>query len=141
MCAFFNFLLQILMKNIEKILKLSEKRIEFLRNMDNGWYVDHKTFLNGLYEEIDEAKEEIRKDNSVYLEDELGDVFWDIMMVLIALEKEWLITREKVFERAYNKFSERIDYVQSRDEMDSWEKIKKVQKIRRKKEHDDLYKK
>lgn len=109
--------------------------------MDNGWYVDHKTFLNGLYEEIDEAKEEIRKDNSVYLEDELGDVFWDIMMVLIALEKEWLITREKVFERAYNKFSERIDYVQSRDEMDSWEKIKKVQKIRRKKEHDDLYKK
>ena len=76
------------MKNIEKILKLSEKRIDYLRNMDNGWYVDHTTFLNGLYEEVDEAKAEIKKNNSVYLEDELGDVFWDIMMVLIALEKE-----------------------------------------------------
>ncbi len=127
------------MKNIEKILKLSEKRIDYLINMDNGWYVDHTTFLNGLYEEIDEAKAEIKKNNSVYLEDELGDVFWDLMMVLIALEKEWLITREKVFERAYKKFSERIDYVQSRDELASWEEIKAVQKQRRQKEHDDLY--
>jgi len=76
------------MKNIEKILKLSEKRIDYLIKMDNSWYIDHTTFLNGLYEEIDEAKAEIKKNNSVYLEDELGDVFWDLMMTLIALEKE-----------------------------------------------------
>jgi len=127
------------MKNIEKILKLSEKRIDYLIKMDNSWYIDHTTFLNGLYEEIDEAKAEIKKNNSVYLEDELGDVFWDLMMTLIALEKEWLITREKVFERAYSKFSERIDYVQSRDELNSWEEIKALQKQKRQKEHEDLY--
>jgi len=62
-----------------------------------------------------------------------------MMCLLTSLEKEWLIKKEKVFERAYNKFSERIDHVQSNDENTSWEEIKKIQKIKRQKEHDDLY--
>ena len=138
MCAFL-FFYRIIMKNIEKLLEVAEKRIQYFIDQKISRYTGHKVFLDWLIEEIDEAKQEIRENNSVYLEDELGDVFWDMMCLLTSLEKEWLIKKEKVFERAYNKFSERIDHVQSNDENTSWEEIKKIQKIKRQKEHDDLY--
>ena len=127
------------MENIKKLLEVAEKRIQYFIDKKIPWYTWHKVFLDWLVEELEEAKEEIKQNNSVYLEDELGDVFWDMMCLLTSLEQEWLIKKEKVFERAYKKFSERINYVQSREEMQSWEEIKKIQKQRRQKEHDDLY--
>ena len=129
------------MKDIEKILNLAEKRIQYFIDNKIARYTGHRVFLEAIKWELEEAEQEIKENNSVYLEDELGDVVWTVIWLLASLEKEWLINKQKVFERAYNKFSERIDYVQSREEDNSWEEIKKVQKIKRQKEHDDLYNK
>ena len=127
------------MENIKKLLEVAEKRIQYFIDKKIPRYTGHEVFLEAIKWELEEAEQEIKENNSVYLEDELGDVVWTVIWLLASLEQEWLIKKEKVFERAYNKFSERIDYVQSRDELDSWEEIKAVQKRKRQKEHDDLY--
>lgn len=138
----FLFFYSYYMKNIGKMLILAERRIKYLIENKVEHYTGHQLYIDAVENELEEAKHEMRKDNKVYLEDELGDVFWWMICLLTSMEKEWLIKKDKVFERAYNKFSERIDYVQSnRDwsEGEKWEEIKKLQKIKRQKEHDDLY--
>ncbi len=127
------------MQNIEKLLKLADDRVRYHIENNGDWFTGHQVFIDSIREEMQEAINEIKTDNSVYLEDELWDVFWWIICLLTTFEHEWLIKREKVFERAYNKFSERISYVQWKQQEKSWEEVKKIQKQRRQKEHDDLY--
>ena len=138
-CFFIFYLIN--MKNIEKILNLAKNRIKYFTENKTGWYTGHEVYLKALTKELGEATKEIKENNSVYLEDELGDVLWDYLLLLSGLEEEGLIKREKVFERCYKKFSERIDYVTDKDEYEAWDEIKKIQKERRKEEHDDLYNK
>lgn len=88
--------------------------------------------------EIQEAKAEVKENNSVYLEDELWDIFWDYLCLIETLKNEGKITNlEKVFERCYKKFSERIDEKtwKNRD----WQEVKKLQKEKLKKEHFEKY--
>jgi len=59
------------MKDIEKILNLADARIKHFIESKHPYYKGHETFMNGIFDEIVEAKKEIKKDNSVYLEDEL----------------------------------------------------------------------
>lgn len=116
------------MKLFEKLNKLSEKRIKyFLSTKNNNWYKWSITYLKELIKEIEEAKQELNT-NNVYLEDELGDILWDYLCLLNSLKFENKITSiEKVLERAYKKFSQRIDENTWKDRW-SWEKIKKKQK-------------
>jgi len=59
--------------------------------------------------EIQEAKDEINT-HKVFLEDELWDVMWYSLCLLNGLKQEGEITSaEKVLERAWNNFSQRID--------------------------------
>lgn len=131
------------MEDIDKILKLSNDRIEHFIKNHNHWYQGHETYVNAVFDEVVEAKKEIKKDNSVYLEDELWDIFWTYVCMLTSLEKEWYISRDKVFERTFKKYAERIDYVevQNKDRPWSWEEIKKIQKERREQEHNNFYNK
>ena len=97
------------MQNIVKIKDLSKSRIQEFIETKHEWFYGHKTYVDGIDDEWVETKQEIKKDNSVHLEDELGDVLWDYMCLLHSLEEEKLISSpEKVFERCYKKFSERI---------------------------------
>ena len=132
------------MKNIfEKILKLSNDRVDFHIKLDKTTGEDNHSidvYKKWLVWEIDEAFDEIKKNNSVYLEDELWDIFWTYINLLQGLQKKWYITDiEKVFERSYNKFNWRLDYVIKNDYPNSWKEIKKVQKEERKKEHEEKY--
>jgi len=62
------------------------------------------------------------------LEHELWDVMWDFLCLLNSLKQEWKITSvEKVLERAWNKFSQRIDVETGAYKWD-WDKIKERQK-------------
>lgn len=136
--ATYYLLLLNMLKNIEKIIALSKKRINYLHNVDNRWFYKwNKTYINAIIEELEEVKKEIKENNSIYLEDELWDVFWAYICLLNSMEEEWLINKKKVFERSYNKFSERIwpDWNWWRN----WEEIKNKQKEERKKEHEKKY--
>jgi NTP pyrophosphatase (non-canonical NTP hydrolase) len=72
----------------------------------------------------------------VYLEDELGDIFWVFICLLEWLEQEWKIEKQRIFERCYQKFSERIgnDGLWVAD----WDEVKKLQKERLKQEQESL---
>ena len=122
---------------IQSILTLSEKRIHFLRgNANNGWYRGSISHFDGMFHELEEVRTEMDAWKQVYLEDELGDVFWDFVCLLEWLEQEWKIDKERIFERCYQKFSERIwnDGLGNAD----WDEVKKLQKERLKQEQESL---
>lgn len=123
----------------KKIKNLSLKRIKYFLENKVEFYKWHKTYLDWLKNELIEAQEEIKDNNSVYLEDELWDVFWDYICLLHCLQNEWKISSvEKVLERCYKKYIERIwkDWIWNW----IWEDIKKIQKEELRIEHNNLYK-
>ncbi|MFK7780032.1 MAG: MazG nucleotide pyrophosphohydrolase domain-containing protein [Candidatus Gracilibacteria bacterium] len=122
----------------KKIKSLSAKRIKFFVESKIPFYKGHQTFLDGLKEEIQEAEEEIKNNNSVHLEDELGDVFWDYICLLHALENEGKISSiDNVLERCYKKFSGRI--LENGAGNGDWNEVKNKQKEELKIEHNRLY--
>lgn len=127
------------MENIIKIMKLSEKRINHLHNIDNCWWYEwYNTYIKWIKSEFDEAIDEIKERNSVYLEDELWDIFWDYICLLNSLEQDKLINKEKVFERCYKKFQERL-WDSPEFEHVNWKETKEKQKKELEKEHKEKY--
>lgn len=123
---------------IEKIKNLCEKRMWYLYENKNNFFKWNETFFIEILKEIEEAKAEVKEKNSVYLEDELWDIFWDYLCLLETLKKEWKIESiENVFKRCYKKFSWRINEEtwESRD----WQEVKKFQKEELKNEHFEKY--
>ena len=119
---------------LQEIINLSQNRINFLSHVtDWNFYKGHQTYLDALEDEIVETKEEIASGKKVYLEDELWDIFWDYICLLHSLEDEWRIDVEKVFERCYRKFSERIHQDGSSNGV--WQEVKQKQKAELAKEH------
>ncbi len=115
---------------IQKIITLSEARIpELMKNGDSGYsdfYKWSETFVKGMDDEIEEMKHELKEWNRVLLEDELGDIFWDYICLLENLEQEGKISKEKVFDRCWTKFSERLNPDGSNN--GNWMEVKKSQK-------------
>ena len=126
---------------LEKINKLSEKRIDFYENNDDkGFYKWSETYFKQIPEELIEALDENKLNNSVYLEDELWDVLWCYLCLLNWLKAEWKITSvEKVFERSYKKFTWRLNEKTWENNW-IWNEVKKIQKKELKKENDLIYK-
>lgn len=121
-----------------KVKELSNKRIKYFIKNKIPFYKWNQTYIDWIKDELQEVEDEIKENNSVYLEDELWDLFWDYLCLLHSLENEWKISSvEKVFERSYEKFSERI-WV-NWTEWQNWDKIKKAQKQKREKEHNKLF--
>jgi len=131
------------MKNIKKLIKLADERVDVHIELDKKtWIANHSidVYKKWLIWEIEEAFEEIKENNSVYLEDELWDIFWTYITLLQGLQKRWYIKSvEKVFERSFDKFNGRLDYVIKNNYENSWKEIKDIQKIKRKKEHEEKY--
>lgn len=99
-----------MISSIQPILTLAEKRLTFLTAYGSpGFYHGSETFLEGIKDELDEVAIEMKDKNHVYLEDELGDIFWDYICLIENLEHEGKITKKRVFERCYKKFSERLN--------------------------------
>jgi NTP pyrophosphatase (non-canonical NTP hydrolase) len=95
---------------IQQLFTLSQARIILFQTGKDLRYKGAPTYFDQIRKEIDEAEAENRDKNQVYLEDELGDVFWDYLMLLNALASEGKISSiEKVFERCHKKFTERIN--------------------------------
>lgn len=132
------------MKLLESFFKLSERKFKINSKMaqktfpgkDYWDWLSHTIYLPWIKNEVDEVVPEIKKNNSVYLEDELWDIFWAYINLLHCLEMEWYISKEKVFKRAYKKYDERITGL---EDWVLWDDIKVTQKTKLKKEHNLKY--
>jgi NTP pyrophosphatase (non-canonical NTP hydrolase) len=91
------------------------------------WSAGSSTYFDELKKEIEEVGEELNADRQCYLEDELGDVFWDYLNLLYNLEVEGKISLPKVFERALGKYEERIDTISNGG---TWSSVKEKQKLK-----------
>ena len=96
------------------------------------WSEGSQTYLEELKKELVEVEEELLLDRQCYLEDELGDVFWDYMNWLYNLEQEGKINLTEVFKRCAKKYTERINGLKSGQ---TWQDVKTEQKIVLAQEH------
>ncbi|USN58605.1 MAG: nucleotide pyrophosphohydrolase [Candidatus Peribacteria bacterium] len=126
-----------MLNSIQNIIQLSKKRINFLHHVDSrNYYKGYQTYIDAIQDELSEATQEIKQHNTVYLEDELGDVFWCYICLLHSLEEDGYIRTERVFQRCLKKFSERL---QADYDRQAWVEIKHQQKQKLKKEHEEKH--
>lgn len=118
------------MKEFDILLGIAKRKAKF--DESNTWSNGSETYLSGIKNEVDEVIEEIPKSRKCYLEDELGDVLWDYLNILAALEKEADIDSEAVLKRACEKYEERISGIENGQK---WSDIKEKQKIALENEH------
>ena len=111
------------MESLEALLALARRKSSIDEN--NSWFKGPDTYLAAIKNEIDEVSEEISASRRCYLEDELGDVLWNYLNLLTAVEKETGINPDAVFARACQKYDERISGIESGE---SWAEIKAQQK-------------
>ena len=108
---------------LNKLIKLSQRKLEI--DKQNTWSDGSQTYVEAIKNEIKEAEDEIDNANKILLEDELADILWDYLNILQNLEDENKIDVNSVFERAEQKYSERIEAIENDV---SWSEIKAKQK-------------
>lgn len=118
------------MENFGKLLEIVRRKAVYDRN--NPWYSGPESYLLGLKDEVDEVIEEIPRQRACYLEDELGDLLWNSLNAVFALEKECGVTLEAVLERACRKFEARLSGLEAGR---SWQEIKLEQQQALAREH------
>lgn len=96
-------------------------------------------YLEGLKDEVEEVRDEIKENNRVHLEDELSDIAWDYACVLAQLEQAGYIdSAEAVIAHGLSKYQERAPaFLEASEEM--WDAIKTKQKAELKQRHEELY--
>ena len=113
------------MKEFDDLLAIAKRKLNFDQN--NSFSNGSTTYLAEMKKEIDEVLEEIPKSRNCYLEEEIGDVLWDYLNVLAAMEKETGINPQAVLARACKKYDERVSGIEVGE---FWENIKERQKLR-----------
>ena len=112
---------QSLLNELEKIAEVKSQR-----DLEGTWFNDCGTYLQAMIEEVAEVQTEIIANKQCFLEDELGDLLWNFVCILQHLELEHKIDKRKVYERAVKKYKERVT---ERNPEDSWDSVKKQQKL------------
>lgn len=110
-------------EKFDEFLKIAARKSKF--DETNEWFKGAATYLSAIKEEVDEVTGEVEQNRTCYLEDELGDVLWNYLNAVLALEKETDITLESVFSRACTKYEERISAIENGG---SWQEVKEKQK-------------
>ncbi len=127
---------------LNKLLEIVKEKNKIDQNQE--WYTWAKIYLDWLKDEVIEVEEELKENNSVYLEDELWDILWDLLNLIEWLKKEWKIWwLEDVLKRAEKKYYERISWIDKVNwlkKKSKWSEIKKKQKQELKEEHEKKYK-
>ncbi len=96
-------------------------------------------YLEGLKDEVEEVRDEIKENNRIHLEDELSDIAWDYACVLAELEQAGYIdSAEAVIKHGLEKYSERAPAFLEPSE-EAWDAVKAKQKTQLKQRHEELY--
>jgi hypothetical protein len=126
-----------------ELIALAREKYLIDKKRNEAKYLDLKWMLDEIIAEVEEVRAEIKERNSVFLEDELGDILWGIVVAAVRLEKmEYITSAEKIVERALQKYTERIAPLEGNISDDEhWERVKQQQKIALRKENDLRHKK
>ncbi len=125
---------------IDKLIELAKIKDSIDIKRGEAKYFNNEWIINELLSEIKEVKEEIRPNNTPYLEDELGDILWGWLVLVQKLKSKGLVTSHKaIIQRALKKYSERINSLTG-DSSDNkrWQEIKNKQKEALKREQELL---
>ncbi len=125
---------------IDKLIELAKIKDSIDIKRGEAKYFNNEWIINELLSEIKEVKEEIRPNNTPYLEDELGHILWGWLVLVQKLKSKGLVTSHKaILQRALKKYSERINSLTG-DSSDSkrWQEVKKRQKEALKREQELL---
>lgn len=120
------------MKEFQSLLEIAKRKNRY--DQTNPWAEGSITYLTEIKKEVDEVIEELQDNRLCYLEEELGDILWDYLNMLLALVAECGIDIESVLKRANQKYEERVSGLEN--DID-WDEIKRVQKKRLAKELKD----
>ena len=121
------------MNHFETLLLIARRKAVI--DADSKWSEGAGTYLGEMNNEIAEVCAELSTGRQCYLEDELGDVLWDYLNALAALEKSHGISVENVLQRACRKYEERISGIENGE---LWKDIKDRQKLALEKEQKDI---
>ncbi len=125
---------------ITKLLKIVNEKYEIDKKWTwSKWSI---SYFEWIKDETEEVFEEMRENNSIYLEDELWDILFAYLSLLKNLEKEWKISSiENVIFRSEKKIWERISALKWKDWglLDYWDEVKKRQKEELEREHKEKY--
>ena len=121
------------MKHFATLLLIARRKAVI--DADSKWSEGARTYLGEMNNEITEVCAELSSERQCYLEDELGDVLWDYVNALVALEKSHGISVEKVLQRACRKYEERISGIENGE---LWKDIKARQQLALEKEQKDV---
>ncbi len=124
---------------LKKLLTIVKQKHEIDKKQE--WYQGYSSYFQGLKDEVEEVQTEIKENNTIHLEDELGDILRDYFNLLETLADEGKITSlENVLSRAEQKYTERIETILDAKLKDwTWNRIKKLQKKRLAQEHKEKY--
>ncbi|MBT3322568.1 MAG: nucleotide pyrophosphohydrolase [Anaerolineae bacterium] len=111
------------MKSFDDLVEIAKRKNLF--DEKNPWSNGSSTYLEEIQKELHEVIEELPKNRKNYLEDELGDVLWDYLNLVLALEDEAGIELSNVLKRASSKYNERISGIENGI---LWKEIKEKQK-------------
>jgi NTP pyrophosphatase (non-canonical NTP hydrolase) len=115
------------MESFKLLLSIARRKAQIDTASDNDWFTGAQTYLGELKKEIVEVEEELLLNRRCYLEDELGDVLWDYVNLLLALENEGEVDLESVLGRVCRKYEERVSGLERHE---PWEAVKRRQKQR-----------
>lgn len=118
--------------SLKQLEILSQQKYLIQKENFPDWCNAHK-YIEELWKEIEEVKVEIKDNNNVHLEDELGDLFWDLLWLIESLRQDKMVdSLESIIAWATKKYSERVEVCDTQWGRD---KVKKIQKEELKKHH------
>lgn len=103
------------------------------RDLKGSWYKGSRTYLDALVSEVKEVEEELDPWRQCFLEDEVGDLLWNLVCLIEHLELEGKVNKSDIFRRSLKKYTERVT---SRAFNESWDDVKKRQKLELQREYE-----
>jgi NTP pyrophosphatase (non-canonical NTP hydrolase) len=109
---------------IYELFNLAKRKLSIKAHQE--WSQGSKTFLEEIQKEVHEVAQEVGANRPCHLEDELADVLWDYVNLVLSLEEEESISFSSILDRAVKKYCARIEAMEAGI---SWSEIKGKQKL------------
>lgn len=117
------------MADLTTLLDIARRKREY--DKTNPWYEGPESYLRGIGHEVEEVLAELEQGELHDLEAELGDVLWDTLNAILALEKTHGVSMASILERTTVKYDERITGIENGL---TWAEVKRQQQENNKSE-------